>query len=622
MGCCNTGTIIATTSTSSQTHGAGAIAGGTAGCAISDCYNTGVLRATSSKGRASVQDGPFVGVRFAHSAPWTASYTVKTSYNIGKMLGRKDAADYEDYCVYYNDEGTLVELSALELCSQFTYEGFDFTDVWQMGNEDTYLMPTLQWFEHPAVPENTTDFDGGTGTIFDPYLVSTKAHLDHVRDYPQGYFKLTEDLVFTEEDFSETGAFYNDGQGWLSIGDAEVPFIGTLDGNGHTIQGLYQSSTKAHNDYYGLFGNAEGIEIRDLNVVDSCISVSYVGASNGYTYTGFLVGHTTNCTIENCLSTGVLTASSNKISSLRFGGILGSGNAVNLMDCSNVGNLSYTGNANAYFGGIMGEGSGTITNCRNMGAISVKAGAGKVGSVAVENGSWIIPAKEHSDDENDSDHACDVCGKEDVSMHTPGTERLEDQAYHWHICIVSGCGEVVESTKAPHTPDHDGGATEEYAVKCTVCDYVMEQKVIHSHVFDKQVADSKYLKYAADCERAAAYYYSCACGQVGDESFNYGSANGHTYIYGVCHCGDDILPEIAYDEGTGAVELEEIPSEVRRVIVAVYTGEKMLYGTVAGDDPVVIPTAMLQQADGIRAFYLDDQYTPVLMAGYHLLINR
>ena len=49
---------------------------------------------------------------------------------------------------------------------------------------------------------------------------------------------------------------------------------------------------------------------------------------------------------------------------------------------------------------------------------------------------------------------------------------------HWKWC--DRCDEQVEEA---HIPDHEGGATEEYAVICTVCEYVIEEQLEHTHVW-------------------------------------------------------------------------------------------------------------------------------------------
>ena len=66
----------------------------------------------------------------------------------------------------------------------------------------------------------------------------------------------------------------------------------------------------------------------------------------------------------------------------------------------------------------------------------------------------------------------DGCGATEgkPNGHTEGAEWKNDANYHWHICSVDGCGAVIESSKAAHTPDREA-ATETEPVKCSVCDY-------------------------------------------------------------------------------------------------------------------------------------------------------
>ena len=51
----------------------------------------------------------------------------------------------------------------------------------------------------------------------------------------------------------------------------------------------------------------------------------------------------------------------------------------------------------------------------------------------------------------------------------------------------------------------------------------------HTHLFDKQVATEDYFCSAAACEVKAKYYLSCACGEKGSETFEYGNALEHSY---------------------------------------------------------------------------------------------
>lgn len=85
-----------------------------------------------------------------------------------------------------------------------------------------------------------------------------------------------------------------------------------------------------------------------------------------------------------------------------------------------------------------------------------------------------------------------------------------------------------------HTPDHTGHATEEYAIKCTECGYVIEAQLSHTHVFDKEVATDAYKASDATCTAKATYYKSCACGEKGTATFEYGELAEHNWTPATC----------------------------------------------------------------------------------------
>lgn len=109
------------------------------------------------------------------------------------------------------------------------------------------------------------EFMSGSGTEADPYIISNKAHLDNVRNYPNAHFRMVTDITFSEDDFSEDGTFYNDGSGWQTI----ESFFGTFDGNGKTISGLTITRNTSTTDVVGLFGHNRGT-VRSLALEDVC----------------------------------------------------------------------------------------------------------------------------------------------------------------------------------------------------------------------------------------------------------------------------------------------------------------------------------------------------------------
>ena len=84
---------------------------------------------------------------------------------------------------------------------------------------------------------------------------------------------------------------------------------------------------------------------------------------------------------------------------------------------------------------------------------------------------------------------CAVCGAEygDLSGHAPAAQWSKDESGHWHACQTEGCTEKCDF--AVHLPDHPGGATEEYAVLCTVCGYVIQPQLSHTHNFNQEKAE-------------------------------------------------------------------------------------------------------------------------------------
>lgn len=129
---------------------------------------------------------------------------------------------------------------------------------------------------------------------------------------------------------------------------------------------------------------------------------------------------------------------------------------------------------------------------------------------------------------------CDVCHVEygALAAHNPASGWTSDASGHWHACRTANCTEKCDF--ASHTPDHTGNATEEYAIKCTKCGYVIEAQLGHTHVFDKEVATDAYKASDATCTAKATYYKSCACGEKGTATFEYGNLGAHNWTPATC----------------------------------------------------------------------------------------
>ncbi len=241
------------------------------------------------------------------------------------------------------------------------------------------------------------DFAGGSGTEADPYLIETKYHLTNIRSNLSACYKLISDIVFSDTDFSSDGAFYNDGRGWEPIGNSTNPFIGSLDGNGHSIYNLQITCENAQSDYYGLFAYGKDGSFNDLSVLDSKYSITT--SLKECIVGGILGGCNRKVGINGCVFDGelVVESISDDIDAvIKVGGVIGEidssfstytsiiSNCVNksLIQCSTINNY-------AYAGGICGSGESypkqmcSFENNINNGAINAisKRGTSNVGGI-------------------------------------------------------------------------------------------------------------------------------------------------------------------------------------------------------------------------------------------------
>ena len=243
--------------------------------------------------------------------------------------------------------------------------------------------------------ENLSDFAGGIGESYKPYLVSTKEHLNNVRKYPNAYFKQVNDIVFSPADFAVGGAYYNSGYSWMPIGkDSSSAFAGSYDGGGYAIKNLKVSIETANSAYGGLFGYCTG-DLKNITIENSDIKVT----ASGTAYAGGIVGYHTEGTIENCHNNNTT------VNAQYGGGIIGYSYYSDLIkDCSNSGKIegTYIGGivgaiyATTYYGGTVGaytDEDADVIGCVNNGEfIKSESSGAYIGGIVgyVKSGTLIV----------------------------------------------------------------------------------------------------------------------------------------------------------------------------------------------------------------------------------------
>ena len=125
---------------------------------------------------------------------------------------------------------------------------------------------------------------------------------------------------------------------WVPIGTTEHPFVGTFNGNGHTISGVTRALEFPNQ---GVFGYVSGGTIHDV-----VVNTNITGDCN---YMGSVAGTLASGTVYNTGSAGTVTANANTIA---VGGTVGyNGGLVH----SSFATGTFTGLAGDYVGGLVGE---------------------------------------------------------------------------------------------------------------------------------------------------------------------------------------------------------------------------------------------------------------------------
>jgi hypothetical protein len=237
-----------------------------------------------------------------------------------KVLNKNGAIDTLEYYIFPSTSGP----------------SFADTIVYQVGElvSLSYGTDTL-WGNKSLAIVAKSPFEGGRGTLTDPYLIKTTTQMDSVRNYPDASFKLLNDL-----DLSAVTS------NWKPIGIDKPFFTGTFDGDFKTIKYSIElnNPNQVNTGANGLFSINSGT-IKNLNV---------------------------NATIKDT------------ISSLygRNGGIAGMNIGGNIISCSVSGFVS----GNLYTGGITGTNSGVIKYSYNTADVWGRTAVGGFAAVNFSHG--------------------------------------------------------------------------------------------------------------------------------------------------------------------------------------------------------------------------------------------
>ncbi|MCB0413516.1 MAG: hypothetical protein KDD50_04240, partial [Bdellovibrionales bacterium] len=221
---------------------------------------------------------------------------------------------------------------------------WDFTNDQSDGKDDNWGFSAgspVAWFEDSSAAAPV--FSGGDGSASNPYMISSIAQFEKIVNAKvlNRSFKLANDLDLTS---------YT----WTPLGSVPLPFIGTLDGNGHKVDNLSLNTSLIDN--VGLFAVVGFFsEVKNLGLTNVFIQIDR-GSS-----IGALAGQS-NGIIRNCYSSTrglagadiTIVANDNRYN---FGGLVGEANNDIFDSYSTVKisiNQSNTARSITYVGGLVG----------------------------------------------------------------------------------------------------------------------------------------------------------------------------------------------------------------------------------------------------------------------------
>ena len=179
---------------------------------------------------------------------------------------------------------------------------------------------------------------------------------------PNANIKLEADILLNDTtDWTSWNENTTGLNSWTPIGTSSQPFTGTLDGDGHSVSGIYVNSEA---DFQGLVGFlGSGGTLQNLGV-----KASYI---KGGSYVGGVCGENQG-TVTNCYNSGSVTGV------YRVGGLCGDNYYGTQNNCYNTGSVT----GRDMVGGLCGMNGSIVTNCYNTGSV---AGTNSVGGVCGSN---------------------------------------------------------------------------------------------------------------------------------------------------------------------------------------------------------------------------------------------
>ena len=368
---------------------------------ITNCYNTG-----SVAGNGYV--GGLCGLNYGIMTNCYNTGSVEGYSNVGGVCG--NSWGNVTNCYYQEDTADKGIGSGSGEATAKTADGFQSGEVaylLQGEQEGQVWGQTIGTDEYPVLGgEKVLQIGNGYVNELkqegDFYLISTADELrlfaaivngtDGMTRNTAACGKLTADILLNDTTNWKNWETTAPANSWTPIGSGSQPFSGTLDGDGHSVSGIYINSTEIYQGLVGYLGS--GGTLQNLGV-----KASYI--KGGYSVGG--VCGRNDGTVTNCYNTGNVTGNST------VGGVCGENYFGTVTNCYNTG--SVTGSNDV--GGVCGYNNRTVTNCYNTGSVE---GTERVGGVCGYNYGATVTNCYNTGSVTGSNDVGGLCGRNDGTV--------------------------------------------------------------------------------------------------------------------------------------------------------------------------------------------------------------
>ncbi len=237
------------------------------------------------------------------------------------------------------------------------------------------------------------EYAGGNGTEASPFLIETAEQLAKLVKDPataDKFYKLTADIIINDTTASNWKDTAKQWYGYNSGSEMNgFYFQGTLDGDGHSISGLYYNGSHY---YVGLFGGVSGATIMNVVLKDSELRSSSTNAGANVTALGGFLAGAVN--FSRCVITDTVSLTADHASGFASWG----GGGVIIDNCACYANITGRTQGGAFIADSWG-GTRVVKNSIGFAVLSPKrtftTGSGNnYGLVADNRGTTVVTLDE------------------------------------------------------------------------------------------------------------------------------------------------------------------------------------------------------------------------------------